>query len=232
MEGKLIDGKMLTRETVVEQYKALVFKYAHRLSGGDYHAMEDLAQEGFIGLLQAFDRYDEKKGIRFMTFASSYVNGFTLRANQKRGVLYTPINVLEVAWKIERLGLWDRADKEIAEKLKIKESRVDPARIYFSRRKVGSLDRMISDDSEKGNSFYECNSYNDDFSEAEGLEYLKTLNKRELFIIKKMLEGYEQTEISRMLGFSKQTIWKTLSEAKRKVSDAISGVDQAKLGGR
>ena len=37
--------------------------------------LNDLIQEGFIGLLKAADRYDPKKGASFSTFASFYIDG-------------------------------------------------------------------------------------------------------------------------------------------------------------
>jgi len=37
--------------------------------------LNDMIQEGFIGLLKATDRYDPKKGASFSTFASFYIDG-------------------------------------------------------------------------------------------------------------------------------------------------------------
>ncbi len=37
--------------------------------------LNDLVQEGFLGLLKAADKYDPKKGASFSTFASHYIDG-------------------------------------------------------------------------------------------------------------------------------------------------------------
>lgn len=39
----------------------------------------ELFQEGFLGLMEAQQRYDEKKGIKFTTFAYPYIKGYCLK---------------------------------------------------------------------------------------------------------------------------------------------------------
>ncbi len=54
---------------IVEQYKGLVIALARRryLSGGD---LEDLIQEGTLGLVKAIRQYSQEKGENFCKFAS------------------------------------------------------------------------------------------------------------------------------------------------------------------
>ncbi|MEC0083704.1 sigma-70 family RNA polymerase sigma factor, partial [Paenibacillus alvei] len=65
-------------ETFVKNNKKLVLKSAARyarLTGVEY---EDLVAEGTIGLMVAFDRFDEKKGFSFSSFGVRYINGYIL----------------------------------------------------------------------------------------------------------------------------------------------------------
>lgn len=46
----------------------------HRINPDKYYGMlEDLAQEGVIGLIQALKKYDPSKGFKFVTYATPYI---------------------------------------------------------------------------------------------------------------------------------------------------------------
>lgn len=63
------DGDERAVEAIMERYKNFVSKKAHAMYivGGE---MEDLIQEGMIGLYKAVTAYDKTKAASFMTFAS------------------------------------------------------------------------------------------------------------------------------------------------------------------
>jgi RNA polymerase sigma factor (sigma-70 family) len=56
----------------IMDHQNFVYKQSHyyRQFGADF---SDLAQEGFIGLLEAKDRFDSSKGYKFLTYAGHYV---------------------------------------------------------------------------------------------------------------------------------------------------------------
>jgi RNA polymerase sigma factor for flagellar operon FliA len=58
----------------------LARQLAERLPPGASLQAEDLASFGAIGLLEAFDRFDENRGIRFSTFAEYRIRGAMLDA--------------------------------------------------------------------------------------------------------------------------------------------------------
>lgn len=205
MTVKLIDGKHLTRETVVEQYTGLVHQHANRLSGEDYHLRQDLAQEGYIGLIYAFDRFDTETGYRFMTYALPYVWGFMMRMQYKRGLIRAPENVAKLAWRIEKEVMWDLSDEEISEELGEGVTVVASARRHFQARVVLSFDKGDSSD-EEGQDYYNLQSFMEDFSSPIVRDYLKLLTDREGTTLNLLVQGYNQAEISRMLGYSKTLI--------------------------
>lgn len=61
-------GKSNAESVLLERYKDLVVKIARSyfIVGGE---MEDIVQEGMIGLYKAIKRYDDKKNASFKTFA-------------------------------------------------------------------------------------------------------------------------------------------------------------------
>ena len=70
------------RAAVIEQYQPLVKYVIGRLSLGlpsvlDY---EDIVGYGMVGLIEALDRYDDTKGVRFETYAVGRIRGAILDA--------------------------------------------------------------------------------------------------------------------------------------------------------
>ncbi len=77
-----IDG-MTRNESCLHYHKKVVLiarQLAERLPPGASLLAEDLASFGAIGLLEAFDRFDESRGIRFSTFAEYRIRGAMLDA--------------------------------------------------------------------------------------------------------------------------------------------------------
>ncbi|MDO8683052.1 MAG: sigma-70 family RNA polymerase sigma factor [Armatimonadota bacterium] len=62
------------RGEIVLQYSNLVESIARRFVGSG-EPVEDLAQEGYIGLITAVDLYDASKGVKFSTYATHFVIG-------------------------------------------------------------------------------------------------------------------------------------------------------------
>lgn len=67
-------GDIKSRDKIVLQYNNLVESIARRFVGA-CEPVEDLVQEGFIGLITAVDLYDPSKGVKFSTYATHFVIG-------------------------------------------------------------------------------------------------------------------------------------------------------------
>ena len=69
----------MTPEEVIEKHQGMVVKISRELypttSGRFNLDLEDLIQEGYIGLLEALERYDESRGVKFSTYAAYLVRG-------------------------------------------------------------------------------------------------------------------------------------------------------------
>lgn len=72
-------GDPESRLRLIEAYQPLVFKVVMQLRPPEPLLM-DLIQEGAVGLIEAVERFDPDRGVRFSTFASYRIRGRALNA--------------------------------------------------------------------------------------------------------------------------------------------------------
>lgn len=68
-----------SRLRLIEAYQPLVFKVVMSLRPSEAMVM-DMIQEGTIGLIEAVERFDDERGVRFSTFATYRIRGRILNA--------------------------------------------------------------------------------------------------------------------------------------------------------
>jgi len=62
------------RARIIEAYQPLVYKIVSNIKAGN-EVMLDLIQEGTVGLIEAVERFDPEKGIKFTTYAPFRIRG-------------------------------------------------------------------------------------------------------------------------------------------------------------
>ena len=72
-------GDARSRGRLIESYQPLVFKVTMQLRLREEIAM-DMIQEGTVGLIEAVERYDPGRGVRFSTYATYRIRGRILNA--------------------------------------------------------------------------------------------------------------------------------------------------------
>src|SRR5690606_10673188 len=72
------------RATMVHQNRALVAGIARRFAGKGIQ-VDDLIQEGTLGLLRAIDKFDPKRGFQFSTYAIWWIRQAISRAVLDQG---------------------------------------------------------------------------------------------------------------------------------------------------
>jgi RNA polymerase primary sigma factor len=83
--GKRIrTGDPDARRTLVEANLRLVFSIARKYSPTP-QILDDLFQEGCIGLMQAAEKFDERRGCKFSTYATWWITHAVLRATEEKG---------------------------------------------------------------------------------------------------------------------------------------------------
>ncbi len=75
------DGR--SRARLIEAYQPLVFKVAMHLRLREALIM-DMIQEGTVGLIEAVERFDPARGVRFSTFATFRIRGRILNALRRQ----------------------------------------------------------------------------------------------------------------------------------------------------
>ncbi len=144
------EGDVLARQKLVESNMRLVINIART-----YHSravpLEDLIQEGAIGLMQAIQRFDPDKGFRFSTYATHWVRQSIGRAiDNKAKAIRLPAHIVQTLRKVERLKaeMTDELGREPSIDLLARECGIDPSRLQAmmnSAQEVLSLDMKVGE---------------------------------------------------------------------------------------
>jgi RNA polymerase primary sigma factor len=140
-------GCHLSRNRLIESNLRLVISVARRFRGRGV-AVEDLIQEGNLGLMKAVEKYDYRRGFRFSTYATWWIRQAVSRAVMEQGTtIRVPIHVTELAQRVERQRDVNRVagrreeDSDLAMFLGLKPDQI--GRISETARVVTSLDRPL-----------------------------------------------------------------------------------------
>ena len=119
--------KKQDKESIVLEYAPIVKHIANRLAARlpSGFQVDDLIQAGMIGLLEATEKFDPSRGIKFKTYADIRVRGAML--DDLRSKDWIPRSVREAATKLEKAYVALRAqdidhpnDKQLAKQLEMK----------------------------------------------------------------------------------------------------------------
>ncbi|POZ92148.1 sigma-70 family RNA polymerase sigma factor [Petrotoga halophila] len=113
--------------------------------------VEDLIQEGIIGLLQSYKRYNPEKGTSFYTYALKRIKGSMY--DYLRRIDWLPKEIRSLVKKYEDL-IYECKDNEyiddnsVAEKLRIEKHDVDKIKFSLSKRQILQLDEYFLNNDE------------------------------------------------------------------------------------
>ena len=102
-------GDMKAKSIICVRNKNLVYKIAHeRKKNNRYKGeIEDLVQEGFIGLIKSAERFDFSFGTKFSTYATFYIRNSIDRYIMGYGnLVHIPVHVFEYIKKILALDIY------------------------------------------------------------------------------------------------------------------------------
>lgn len=142
------------RDEIVLQYANLVESIGRRFMGA-CEPLEDLVQEGYVGLITSVDKYDGDKGVKFSTYATHFIVGQIKHYLRDKGkIIKEPAWLQELNQKmtrvIESLNQQHNrqpTEKEIAEMMQMPESTVREMLTTREVFKVTSLDGEKDDSS-------------------------------------------------------------------------------------
>jgi RNA polymerase sigma factor for flagellar operon FliA len=151
----VIGGLELSREEVVHKYLHLVKYVAGRISINLPPNIEinDLINDGILGLIDATEKYDDARGVKFETYAITRINGAILDA--LRALDWVPRAVRQRARELERVyqeleAQLGRAasEEEVAEKMGLSLKELDVLMQKIRGTSVLSLEEFLPN--EKG----------------------------------------------------------------------------------
>jgi RNA polymerase sigma-B factor len=205
------------KEKIVLQYKNLVESIARRFAGSG-EPLEDLVQEGYIGLVTAADLYDSDKGVKFSTYATHFIIGQIKHSLRDRGkIIKEPAWLQELNHRMTRVidSLYQELNRvpteaEIAQIMHVPEEMVVELLTTREVFKVASLDSEQDDSSQSSGP--EVDRVKDDKCDmfqlpVEDKIVLETAVNKLKIIEQKVIQefyytGLTQTEIAKKLGIS------------------------------
>jgi len=226
------------REKIILEYAPLVKLVAGRLSMylGYNVEYEDLVSYGIFGLIDAIDKFDNMKEVKFETYASLRIRGAILDQIRKmdwipRTIRQKQKKIEAVMKEIELLNGREATDEEIARKLGITEEEYLDWQSQMKITNVVSLNEYIEQGSEvplEGNRHNTARFEGPEESiEREELkkvleETLEILTEKEKKVI--LLYYYEELtlkEISNILEVSESRISQLHTRALQKMKDKM-----------
>ncbi len=222
-------GAEAARDALVLQFRPLVQKQARQFFSGTV-PLEDLVQEGFLGLMHAIDQYDPTRGAKLITYATHHIDGHLRHFLRDRvQIIKEPAWLQEMAHKVRReteaqtqaLGR-EPTEAEVAHALGLREAEVARINATRSTFAVSSLDEA----QETGSAAAHVVQSNLEASAAElpiedkvvlehALTRLKELEQKVLYAF--YYEDRSQTDIARALGVSNNYISHILKNSARKL---------------
>jgi RNA polymerase primary sigma factor len=146
-------GDLEAKERMINSNLRLVVSQARRYQGHGL-SMEDLVQEGMLGLIRAVEKFDWRRGFKFSTYGTLWIRQAIQRGLQNHGrTIRVPVHVAQRQVKVRKLESElsaklsrEPTDEEIAAVAELPVDEVIELRELD--RAMTSLDQPVGDDGE------------------------------------------------------------------------------------
>jgi len=241
LAGAIADGDSAARDRMVRANLRLVVNIARGYTGKGL-ALQDLIEEGNLGLLRAVEGFDPGMGTRFSTYASYWI-----KQSIKRALINSAKTIRIPAYMVELLSKWRRATVRLTEELGRGPTPEEVARVLgLPRKKLSIIKKAIrvynaapqTEQTDAGWSLDEMvmdgNSKSPDLEMVEAddlkhvLELLDKMDPREATVLR-MRFGLDNEdpktlkEIGESLGLTRERVRQIESEALSKLSESMHG---------
>ena len=232
-------GDVRSRDRMVRANLRLVVNIARGYTGKGL-GLQDLIEEGNLGLLRAVEGFDPDVGTRFSTYASYWI-----KQSIKRSLINSAKTIRIPAYMVELLSKWRRASVRLADELRRNPTPEEVARLLgLPKRKLPIIKKAIqiynstpqTDQSDSGWSLSEMVTDDrtrnpaDTLLENDVLRHVKSmlgdLGEREASVLK-MRFGLENTEphtlkeIGEQLGLTRERVRQIETEALKKLGEGL-----------
>lgn len=216
-------GTFECKEEIVKKYIPLVKYIASRviIGKGKYIEYEDLVSYGMVGLMDALNKFDNEKGMKFSTYASIRIKGSMideLRKNSpiSKGAMDKLNRYNQTIETLQKRLLREPTNLEIASELGVTLSELSEVENYINYISIVSLENLIfSDDDDMPliGTIQDENSPSPEknLEEKEEIEYLgkalEALNEKDNTVLSLYYyEGFTLKEIGQVLGVSESRV--------------------------
>ena len=132
------EGDVLARDRMVRANLRLVVNIARGYTGKGL-ALQDLIEEGNLGLLRAVEGFDPAVGTRFSTYASYWI-----KQSIKRALINSSKTIRIPAYMVELLSKWRRASARLTEELGRSPTHEEVARVLgLPKKKLPIIKKAI-----------------------------------------------------------------------------------------
>jgi RNA polymerase sigma-B factor len=221
------------RDRIALRYQPLVRYLAKRFAGRG-EIFEDLVQIANVGLLNAIDRFDAERGVRFSTYAAATIVGELKRHfRDRRWSMRVPRRLQDAAVRItqtlpsltQTLGRSPTVP-ELAKALDLSEEEVIEAMEASYAYSASSLDAPAREDGttpmqtlgEEDGRYETLDMW---VSLAPAIKSLSERNRRILYL--RFFKGMKQTEIASEVGISQMQVSRVLSQTLEKLRASVDG---------
>lgn len=236
LSRKIRKGDELARKKMIRSNLRLVINIAKRYMYLGIPLL-DLIEEGNLGLMKAVDKFDERKGFRFSTYAAWWIKqGITRYIAEQSKLIRIPVymNELIVKWKKTKEQISHKlkripSDEETAKKLKLSEEKIEQINFWLNT-KTSSLDAPIDEEGESQVS----DLVEDETAVLPDAEIRRFLDKERLYNLLVLMSERERNvlnmrfglvdgryhtlaEVSKKIGVSRERIRQIEEEALRKL---------------
>jgi RNA polymerase primary sigma factor len=235
-------GDTRARDRMVRANLRLVVNIARGYTGKGLN-LQDLIEEGNLGLLRAVEGFDPAMGTRFSTYASYWI-----KQSIKRALINSAKTIRIPAYMVELLSKWRRATARLTEELGRTPTPEEVARVLgLARKKLPIIKKAIriynstpqTDQTEAGWSLGEMimdenlKSPEDEMLAHDNLSHvmrmLKTMDAREATVLRMRFGLDDQEprtlkEIGESLGLTRERVRQIETEALGKLAAGLDAV--------